>query len=168
MAIERQIDFGAISINKTATKNDAVSALDCRYRRCSRGSTVVPVCMRKAGNNGNHTGTMRRQPALLRTLPHCLIPSVPSDFTGTIGTIGTIIQRAAGAIEGPLLYVESFCSVSAITKNKTVILRDGTQNAFHPINRKVHTIVRYVHLNIRYLYPTFNARKKTAGETQNA
>ena len=38
----------------------------------------MPVCMRQA------TTEQKRQPALLRTLSHWLIPSVSSDFTGTI------------------------------------------------------------------------------------
>ena len=44
-------------------------------------TVVVPVWCRYAA--GNNTGTIEQQPALLLTVLHWLIPSAPSDFTGT-------------------------------------------------------------------------------------
>ena len=50
-----------------------------------------------ASQQGRHY--IQRSPALLRILPHRLIPSVPADFTGTINTH----RRAAGNIRPALL-----------------------------------------------------------------
>ena len=81
---------------------------------------IVPVCMRQAGINGNNTGTIWRQPALLRTLPRCLIPSGPSDFTGTIKAGSR--RYSTGTIEGLLLHrsLDAFIEI-----NKTTQLRHG-------------------------------------------
>ncbi|CAM9993349.1 unnamed protein product [Laminaria digitata] len=79
--------------------------------------SIVPGCASQQYRH--HSG----KPALLRTLPHWLIPSVPSDLTGTIAGSR---HYSTGTIEGPLLYVES--STELRTGSVFVPPRNATQD----------------------------------------
>ena len=66
------------------------------YSTYSSGPSLEPICVSQ-----QHRHCTWRQPALPRTLPHWLVPSVTSDFTGTIAGNR---HCSTGTIEGPLLY----------------------------------------------------------------